>query len=160
MKYLVFIILLLIGTSVQSSNKDKEAKANEIKELVESQQFRFIAQTAIPRAGSSINLTSYYDFQIDSMEVSSWLPFYGRAYQVEYGGDGGIKFEETARTLEIELNKKKKSYQVSIEVDTKKDNYKINMSVGLSGYASLDVISTYKQGISFYGIVEPIQDKE
>lgn len=148
----------MIGISVQSASKDKEAKAKEVKELIESQQFKFIAQTALPRSGSSINLTSYYELEIDSMEVTSWLPFYGRAYRADFGGDGGIKFEETAKTLKIELNKKKKTYRVLIELDTNKDNYQLNMSISPSGYANLNVISTHRQGISFYGIIEPIED--
>ncbi len=159
MKYLLFIILLLIGTTTYSSKKDKEAKANEIKELVENQQFRFVARTALPMAGSTINLTSQYDLEVDSMNVASWLPFFGRAYQVEYGSwEGGIKFEEIAKSIEVELNEKKKRYQVAIEVDTKKDHYQLFMSIGLSGYADLSVTSTYKQNISFYGIIEPIED--
>ena len=160
MKYLIIIIMLLIGTSAQPAAKKKEEKAKKIKELVESQQFRFVARTALPRTGSAINLTCHYDLEVDSMNVISWLPFYGRAYQVEYGGDGGIKFEETAKSIKVELDKKKKNYKVSIELNTTKDSYQINMSISLSGYANLDVTSVHRQGISFYGIIEPLEKKE
>ncbi len=160
MKYLIIIILVFSSFSTFSNGKKKEVKAEEIKELVTSQQFRFVANTASPRYGSSISLTSEYDLLIDSLQIEAWLPYFGRAYQADYGGiDGGIKFENAAKEMSIEMDKKKKNYLVEITVEGKKETYEILLNIGMSGYATLDVHSTYKQGISFYGTIEPIKEQ-
>lgn len=141
------------------SRKERQAqKEQEIKERIDSLKFRFVARAVIPMAGPRIDLTSSYDLSVDSNMVEAWLPFFGRAYHVEYGGsDGGVKFKERADKIDVSYNKRKKLYAISMEVDTDKDNYRIRISAGLSGYADVQINSNNRQSVSYYGIIEPLK---
>ena len=144
-----------------SRNEQRVQKEQEIKQLIDSRQFRFVARAVLPMSGPRIDLTSTYDLELDSTMVEAWLPFFGRAYHVEYGGrDGGIKFKEEAEKIDVTYNKRKKMYQINMAVDTEKDNYRVRISTGLSGYADVSISSNNRQSISYYGIIEPLKKKK
>lgn len=156
----ILILVLILG--VQSGNAQKltarerkEQKAAEVKKLIESGNYVFVANSALPMAGRRINLTSTYGLNMKGTKAEAWLPYFGRAYQATYGDtDGGIKFEEEAQNLKITFNDRKKIYEIQFEVKAPKDNYTLNLSVGLSGYADLNVNCNNRQPISFTGTVE------
>ncbi len=158
-----FTVSLLLAVSVAgaqelTAKQRKVQKEQEIKELIDSRQFRFIARSVLPMSGPRIDLTSVYDLQIDSTAVEAWLPFYGRAYHVEYGDrDGGMKFKGQAEEMDVQYHKRKKMYEFSFTVDTNKDQYQVRLSAGLSGYADVSINSNNRQAISYYGIIEPLE---
>ena len=164
MKRLIFLMVFLLAGSTlvnaqdQTAKQRRTAKEKNIKQLIDSRQFRFVARSVIPLSGPKVELTSSYDLKIDSMMVESWLPFYGRAYHVDYGDrDGGIKFKEEADQMDVRFNKKKKMYRIDLTVDTDKDNYQISISAGLGGYADVNIVSNNRQAIGYYGTIEPLE---
>lgn len=135
----------------QRKIREKE-RAEEITKLIAERDLGFIAQFAYPMGGSSIFLTSEYTLDIEENKVTSFLPYFGRAYYVEYGSrEGGIKFSEEAAS--IEWKKEKRDYAAIIEVKTQKDNYRLRLTITSSGFATLDVNSNNRQSIRFSGIV-------
>src|SRR6476660_9684977 len=89
---ILLIVSVLFLTHRINAQSDKEA----IKTSIESKQFIFHAQTALPTSGRSRQLTADYDLRLFSDSLISNLPFYGRAYSVPYGsGDGGFNFTST-----------------------------------------------------------------
>lgn len=165
------VILLFISLAVLSNviiaqekrsdrrrTRDRE-KAEEIQKLIDLGNVRFIANFAHPMSGGSIHLTSEYTLDIEEGKVTAYLPFFGRAYSVDYGSmDGGIKFSEMPVSLTWE--KEKRGNRAVMEVKTVKDNYRLQLSVTPLGYASLDVISNNRQPIRFSGIVTKIKKEE
>ena len=136
----------------EQRNLRKKEKAEEISKLIEEADLRFIAQFAYPMGGGSINLTSEFTLDIEGNKVTAFLPFFGRAYFADYGSrEGGIKFNEVARS--IEWKKEKHGYIAQMEVKSPKDIYRLNFFVTTSGYATLDVSSNNRQSIRFSGIV-------
>lgn len=151
----------LVDAQELSRKEQRAQKEQEIKQLIDSRQFRFVARAVLPMSGPRIDLTSTYDLKLDSTMVDAWLPFFGRAYYVEYGGrDGGIKFKEEAEKIDVTYNKRKKIYQIKLDVDTDKDHYRLRISAGLSGYADVSISSNNRQSISYYGIIEPLREKK
>lgn len=135
----------------QRKLREKE-KAEEIAKLINQTDLRFIAQFAYPMGGGSIHLTSEYTLDIEDNKVTAFLPFFGRAYFVDYGSrEGGIKFSEEAQS--IEWKKNRHGFNALMEVKAPKDIYRLNFSVTSSGYATLDVSSNNRQSIRFSGIV-------
>lgn len=160
--FLIASILLVVsfaGAQELTAKQRREKKEQEIRQLIDSGQFRFVARSVIPMSGPRVDLTSVYDLKMDSTAVEAWLPFYGRAYHVEYGGrDGGMKFSGEAEDMDVQYNKRKKMYQINFTVDTDKDQYQVRISAGLSGYADVSINSNNRQAISYYGIIEPLED--
>ena len=145
------------GTNSPDKKQMKLEKETEMNDLIESGNFKFIAKSAHPMSGSSIHLTSTYDLKIDNDTIEALLPFYGRVYRVDYGGEGGIKFKEQVKTIDKQFNTRKKIHEYIATVKTNKDVYNIKLSAGLNGYGNLTVSSQNRQQISFYGIIEPLK---
>lgn len=139
----------------QRKAREKE-KIEEIAELVEGKKLTFVAQFANPMGGKTIHLTSEYTLEIDGNFITAYLPFYGRAYRAEFGGDGGIKFNEQA--TKVEWNKEKKNYLVSMDVKAQNDVYQLRLTIWKTGSATLNVSSVNKASISFNGFV--VKSKE
>ena len=166
-KSILFILILLtvaMGAMAQESRKERKLnrereKAAEIEKLIETGDLRFLAQFALPMSGGSIHLTSEYTLDIQGDQVTSWLPFYGRAYSVSYNTrEGGIKFSE--KVDQVEWKKVKQGYRTLMEVKTKDDFYSLNLFVSHSGFGTLDVSSKNRQTISFNGIVVKLESEE
>lgn len=155
----ILLILIVFATFPSFAKKDKKTDRElVVKNLIESTHYRFVARTAQPMSGGSINLTSEYDLQVDSTQIRSFLPFFGRAYYAEYGSsEGGIKFDAKAEEYTVDWNAKKKTYRIDIKVKGKRDVYQLILDVGISGYANLNIISNDKQSISFYGAIEKLE---
>ena len=168
MKRVIILFLMLAVLSnvaiAQDSRRDKRRtrdreKSEEIQKLIDQGNLRFIANFAHPMSGGSIHLTSEYTLDIEDGKVTAYLPFFGRAYSVDYGAmDGGIKFSEMPVSLTWE--KEKRGNRAVLEVKTAKDNYRLQLSVTPLGYASLDVISNNRQPIRFSGIVTKIRKED
>jgi len=170
MKKLLFISLLIISIVTAYSQEtekkskkelkaEKEAKQiEETKALVESKMFVFDARTANPMKGSTRTLTSEYDVRITKDSIYSYLPYFGVAYTASYGGtDSPMIFDKPFDTCTLE--KTKKGY--TIEVDVKNGNDKLDFSFYISenGSTTLNVSSTNRQSISYYGDVVKTDQK-
>ncbi|WP_163718419.1 DUF4251 domain-containing protein [Mangrovibacterium lignilyticum] len=167
MRYAVIMLLVLMlgfqtGFAQKLTRKErKEQKVAEVKELIDSGDYIFIARSANPMSGRKIDLTSTYELQFKGDSVHCYLPYFGRAYQAPYGGgEGGIKFDEVVDDVKTEYNDRKQSYDVRFEVKTEVDTYTLYLNVGLSGYGNLNVNSNNRQSISYYGVVEALPKKK
>ncbi|MFQ6600066.1 DUF4251 domain-containing protein [Flavobacterium sp. C3NV] len=156
---LVLLCFLLSPVFAQEKTK-KELKAEkeqqqqkEIETLINSKSFVFEAQKVNPQGGRVIILDyNTYFLKFNTEKTTSDLPFFGRAFNVAYGGDGGIKFEGVPENIKIE--KKKKSYILKATVKGKDDVYNLTFSIFLNGGATLFVNSNNKASISYDGEIK------
>jgi hypothetical protein len=164
-----FLIFFFSATASLSINtiyaQDSKQAAENVKELaikkmVDSQQFVFVAETALPTGGSSKMLTSDYDLKIKKDTIVAYLPYFGRAYNAGYGStDGGIDFTSINFKYTKE-DAKKGGWNISIEPkDTKDPSQKLSLYISKDGYGSLQVSSNNRQNISFNGYVREIKRK-
>ena len=79
--------------------KDVKARQRlEMAQLIQNGHFRFVARSANSDLGNFNHLSSNYDMVFDSLHIKAYLPYYGRAYSVPYGGNkGGVQFDLTAK---------------------------------------------------------------
>ena len=170
-----FLIAAALFTAVQASAQtDKETTIK----LVEAKNLVFNATTAYPLAsvdinailskmpggqsGSAIQLSgSRYQLKIDKESIDSDLPYYGRAYTATRDpNESGIKFKSKDFAYTTE-KKKKGNYVITIKPKDAKDVQSMTLNVTLNGYATLNVNSTNRQPITFYGYIaeSPKQDE-
>ena len=163
----IYLTLLMVIMSqanfilAQNSKKEKKAKKEaEIKNLVDSQNFVFKAQTALPMGRRSVNLNSDYDLRVTKEEVVSYLPYYGRAYSTTPGSSNGLDF--TSKDFEYTMKETKKNDGWDIVVKPKDTQLAREMllTVFKNGSASLQVTSNDKQNISFSGYVTANKPKK
>ncbi|MFI5129541.1 MAG: DUF4251 domain-containing protein [Chitinophagales bacterium] len=126
---------------------------DEIKRIVESQSYVFKAQMANPQGAMSRQLTSEYDLTVTKETVVSFLPYFGRAYVAPANpAEGGIKFSSSK--FDYKQSHKGKSWRITISPKDAPDVQQLYMDIFDNGRATLQVISTNRQTISFNGYVE------
>ena len=148
------LLLILSGFQPSERKQKKLEKERDMIQLVESGKFRFVALSARSNLGNFNNLSPNYELVFDSLRVKAYLPYYGRAYSVPYGGDGGVKFDLTAGKIDKKWNKRKKMFTITTEVSDSQDSYSIHLTASPSGYGDLNINFRNRQMISYYGRME------
>jgi hypothetical protein len=163
---ILLVLLCFFDSPVFAQEKTKkelkaerdQQKQKEIETLINSKNFVFEAQKVNPQGGRVIILDyNTYFLKFNTEKTTCDLPFFGRAFNVAYGGDGGIKFEGIPENIKIE--KKKKSYVLKATVKGKDDVYNINFSIFLNGGTTLFVNSNNKASISYDGEIKAPKSK-
>lgn len=140
--------------------QNKIEKQKQIEALVNSKEFVFEATQALPQGGKMVILTgSPYTVKFHPDTIESYLPFYGRAYSIDYGGDGGIKFKGKPEEFKVDTQKGGKGYDINTTIKSPKDYFKLHLSVSTDGSAILSVDSNQRSSISYYGNIKKIEEK-
>lgn len=161
-----FLLILLIAASrsdiyAQSPAQDKKAQKEAlIRNMVDSQNYVFVAQSALPMSGHTRQLTSDYDLRVSPTVVVSYLPYFGRAYTAPIDpSQGGIQF--TSKDFDYTVTPKKNGgWEILIKPKDYRDVQRLSLSISAAGYASLQVTSTSRQMISFNGYIRAPRPKK
>jgi hypothetical protein len=153
--FLITTCFLMTGLNAQDK---KQQKQEEIKSMVQNNHYVFEANYVIPQHGGGRQLTDIsYDLRISKDSVIAYLPYFGRAFIAPAPGtdEGGIKFTSTDFTYQQKAGKKG-SWQVFIKPKDGngtnwRDVQQMTLNISADGYASLVVISTNRDPISFEG---------
>lgn len=152
-QFLMLILALLVGLptiSAQSKKEKREQKKEEVKKLIVSENYKIDVNTALPMRGRSIPLTSPYSLEIRNDSVFSYLPYYGRAYSIPYGGGNGLHFKAPLKEYTMDMDRKGNSV-IKFTARSPEDKYDFRMKVYSNGSASIDVNMQNRQSISFHG---------
>ena len=113
MKAIRIILSLLLITamgistlSAQTKKERKELKKQVVEKLVTSGKYKIDVNRALPARGRSITRTSPYSVEIRNDSVISYLPYYGRAYSIPYGGGEGLNFKAPITDYQLDRDKK------------------------------------------------------
>lgn len=171
MKNIIFTGIMLLGFIIQATAQEEqqsrrerreakqEQKRIEIKNLLENRTFVFTPTHALPLGGGSIFLSHSFDAEIKGDTLMSYLPFYGVAYRAEYGARNSA-FDFTQPIEEFNLEQDDKGYRVNLDVKNKMDYLTYSFQISDLGYATLNVTSTNRQAISFYGQITAPEEKQ
>ena len=149
----MLLLALLVGIptlSAQSKKEKKEQKKEAVKKLIESENYKIDVNTAMPMRGHSIPLTSSYSLEIRNDSVISYLPYYGRAYSIPYGGGDGLNFKAVLKEYSMKMDKKGNAV-IEFIARNPEDRYEYRVKVFPNGSASIDVNMQNRQSISFQG---------
>lgn len=162
MKAKLSILLLFLAASFLASAQEKTTKGLKqerelekqkgIKALLDSLDFVFEAQKVTPQGGRLIQLdynTYFLNFNTDKTTCD--LPFFGRAFNVGYNGDGGIKFE--GKPEDIKIEKKKKNTILRATVKGENDVYDLTFTIFFNGSTSLNINSNDRASIYYDGVI-------
>lgn len=150
---MVLAAVLLAGVQpfFGQSSKEKEAKEKQIvKALLESGRYSIEVDRAIPMSGPSKNLTSRYTLELKGDSVASYLPYFGQAYSLPYGGGKGLIFDAPVSDYTLKFDKKGRA-TVKFKSRTGEDNFTYLLQVYPNGSATVHVTPVNRQSITFYG---------
>lgn len=160
-KGIIVLVLMMFVLSVGFAQKmSKKAmrekikieKQRQIEVLINTKEFVFEAAHALPQGGGSINLTGNSNsIKFHPEMIESDLPFFGRAYSIDYGGNGGIKFEGKPSEFKVVTRKGRNGFDVDATVSVTRDNYKLKLFVSPDGSATLTINSNQRISMSYNG---------
>ncbi len=156
MKYIKLSLLLFLGTAffgACTTSKAQESANVDISNLIESRNFTFKAETAMPIRGGNRQLTGAYDVAITNSSINGDLPFFGRAQTISPGNaDGGIRFRSTDFNYNAVRNKK--GWGITIRLNDVGHVRQLYLSIFDNGTATLDVMNIHRDDISFRGHIK------
>jgi hypothetical protein len=151
--FALLIPLILLGCS--SSKTAVKLNADDIKNMVDSSQFVFVAERVTPLRGGTRHLTSRYDVIVKKDSVDCALPYFGRAYQAPIDpSKGGIQF--TSTNFSYKQNSNNNGWEVLIKPNDNSDVQQLMFNIFGNGTATLNVVNTHREPISFYGHIERV----
>ena len=153
----IIIVTILCVACATTNRKQNDRKKLEKSELISkaicNRDFKINVQTAHPTRGMSVTLTADFNIRVKSDSVVSYLPYFGRAYNVPYGGGKALNFSGVTQDYKITQPKRDKMH-MEFSVKNEEDMYKFYIDVFDNGKASINVMPQQRERISFNGEIE------
>ena len=138
----------------QLSRKEQRLQLEErTRQALTSRHYTINVTTAHPLGFPSISLSTPYTLEVRGDSIISYLPYFGTAYSVPYGGGKALNFTGRITKYE-ELLRKHGEHDITMEVYNEEDIYVYILSVFESGSTSITVRSRQRAEISFLGNVD------
>ncbi len=149
----MLLLALASGAACTSTSQAQDNNKN-LESIISSKNYVFIAQSVTPLGGRFRQLTSDYDLRVRGDSVIAYLPYFGRAYSAPIDPTkGGVMFTSTSSEY-MQTPGKKGGWNILIKPKDVQDVRQLMLSVSAGGNASLQVISTSRQTISYSGHIE------
>ncbi len=156
-----FLMILLAGCSTSATTSTRKERKEDmktaVKERVESGSYRILVNRAMPLGGRSVNLTSVYSLEVRNDSVYSYLPYFGRAYSVPYGGGKGLTFNAPVSQYDLSYSKRGAA-EVKLVARNNEDTYTFTITVQPTGTAYISINMYNRQTISFDGELDMYKD--
>ena len=154
--YFLFIFFLAMAAAqpqpAAAQSKKDSLQTAAVREMVTAQRYTFRAQTVTPLGGRLRQLNNNDELRVTKDQISSDLPYFGRAYSAPIGSSGGIQFRSKDFAYSVS-NKKKDGWNITIQFKDAQDVKQMQLSIFSNGAASLQVLSNNRQSISFNGYI-------
>lgn len=157
-----FVSLLLMACATSENSKSSKAvrkaeMAAKIAESVQSRHFNVDIDKVYPTGHGIIHPSTIYSVSVSDDKIISYLPYFGRAYNVPYGGGKGLNFEGKVLRYQESIERKGK-HIVVLDVKSEEDIHQYSFVIFDNGSVTLDVLSKERNPISFSGHIN--LDKE
>lgn len=133
------------------SKKEKKAQTEKaVRAAIDARRYKIKVDRATPMKGGSKYLTSNYTLEIRNDSLFSYLPYFGVAYNIPYGGGKGLIFNAPISEYSTEYNKKGTA-RINLKLRNEEDNFLYHITVFPDGSSSIQVTPGNRQSISFSG---------
>ncbi len=161
MKRIGFIILALAGmmaagcsaTKPAASSEAQAAQQQHVDNMLQNRLYKVDFTRAYPMSGPAFALTYPYYMSVIGDRVESFLPYFGRAWSIPYGGGEGLRFNAPITGYTVKEGKKGRT-EISFNARTDEDSYLFSLEVYPGGSSYLTVSPLQKQTISFDGKID------
>lgn len=158
---LLALLSAIIIASCGTSNGVGQLSRKERKFLLEQKTRQALADrhytinvtTAHPLGYPTISLSTPYTLEVRGDSIISYLPYFGTAYSVPYGGGKALNFTGKITKYE-DVVRKRGEHDITMEVYNEEDIYVYLLNVFESGSTSITVRSRQRTEISFLGNVD------
>ena len=161
MKRVILLILVAISAAILLSGcATSEEKAAQMAELsanvtnaLNNRDYKIAIDRMYPMRGSSRHVSFGYSVEVRNDTLISYLPYFGRAYNVPYGGGKGLNFTAPIGSYQ-EFMKGNGQRHIEIGVSNEEDTYFYTIEVFDNGNSTVDVRARQRERISYSGHIE------
>ena len=166
-KYFNFLLMMCLSMTIcsqysiaQKNTTDKNnSKREAVKNMLDSQHFTFVAQSVTPLRAPFRILTSLYEVDISNDTMVCYLPYFGRAYSPPLNSSQGpLDFTSSDFSYSVAPHKKN-GWDVVIKPRDNSSIQQFQFTVYDNASASLNVIGTSRDPISFNGRLKKREKK-
>ncbi len=148
-------LLLLASCAVTAEQAAKRAEreaatARAVAKALSERHFEIEATFMYPERGNPVPITPDYGVQVKGDTLISYLPYYGRAYNIPYGGGVGLNFTSTISHY-AESQPKKDMTRIVIATGNDEDRYVYTIDVFGNGRTDIEVSAEERDRIHFSG---------
>lgn len=150
-KCTAIILLLLMGscaTNKELREQQQQLRSKYVVESVTNKHFTLNISQMYPMQGASKVVTSDFFLQLKGDTLVSYLPYFGRAYAIPYGGGKGLSFTDKVRDYQSE-RKKEDKMNISFTIVNDEDTYLYYIDIYDNGKANIRVIPRERDRISY-----------
>ena len=159
-KYQVSIVMALLAAVLlggcATSEERAAQKAEQVKKVTAAlnrRQYKIAIARMYPMNGPSKTVTYGYSVEVKNDSLFSYLPYFGRAYNVPYGGGKGLNFSAPIGSYQEEVAKNGKR-RIEIGLTNEEDTYLYILGVFDNGSSTVSVTSRQREQISYSGDME------
>ena len=160
MKRLFILLTLCMGLSSLSlnaqSNKrenEREAKAQVVREMLESKKYVINCDYIYPMRGKSRYVGSNYSIELKGDTVRSYLPYFGVAHSASYGGKNVLDFEKVCTDYSCKKGKKE-SLLVTFTIKNEDEVLEYHLTVYPNGSVKVFIQPLKRDSVSYSGELE------
>lgn len=148
---LVVALATLEGCATAEERAARAAEqAARVKVALMEKRYKIMVERMYPMRGGSKNVSSNYSVEVRNDSLFSYLPYFGRAYQVPYGGGKGLNFTERIGSYR-ESQGKHGQRHIEIDVRNDEDTYLYTIDVYDNGNSDIEVQPRQRERISYSG---------
>ncbi|MBR4366774.1 MAG: DUF4251 domain-containing protein [Bacteroidaceae bacterium] len=134
--------------------EEKAARAAEqaakVNKALKERKYKIDVERMYSMRGGSKTLSYGYSVEVRNDSLISYLPYFGRAYSVPYGGGKGLTFSERIGSYQ-EYQKGNGLRHIEISLRNDEDTYLYTIEVYENGSSSISVQSRQRENISYSG---------
>lgn len=152
----IFLILatMLMGCATTAEKREREARtAAQVTEALANRHYSIRVLMMYPRRSGAVNVTSDYSLEVKGDTLVSYLPYFGRAYNVPYGGGKGLNFTAPVTSYESARMKKNQTYIV-LTTDNGEGPLRYELEIFDNGNSFIRVFSRERETIEYSGEME------
>ena len=146
---LLFLALVTACGIVTQTPQEKQAEALRVHKMLDSRNYTIDVDYMIPLRGSG-KPVSTHSLRVAGDTLTSYLPYFGEARMVPYGGGKGLNFEEKIVSYS-DSGASTEKRTITIAVKNEEDSYVFTLTVFESGDTHIHLHSVNRDDISYHG---------
>ena len=144
-------LLMLSGCATSEERAARAAEhAAKVKAALTERKYKIDVNRMYPIKGASRSLSYGYCVEVRNDSLISYLPYFGRAYNVPYVGGKGLNFSERISSYQ-ESQKRNGQRHIEIGVRNEEDTYLYTIEVFDNGSSSVEVHALERERIYYTG---------
>ena len=161
-KYFViaFVLMAIVVAACSTSSLTPEEKAAQkmriaeaVASAIDNRRFKVEVNYMKPFRGPNRHLSFGYEIRVSGDTLYSYLPYFGAAYNVPYGGGKGLNWDAPLTGYQVSAGRKGATI-VEMTAYNGEDYFLYSLELMPNGTAYLNVRSRDREPISFSGDIE------